>query len=362
MHARPIVNQRRTSSRPCGRINKEVPVKGDSQYLRAVGDYVTIRQLNLSDSSFPTLFTVKSSCKEMLTVLRHFHILMLAAMLLGAAGLDPALAQTAPTPPVPTPTPAEEKKVELVTGKESKLPTAEQVAETVILVYGGGGGRSVLSQIRRNGVERGKLTRTASDGRLEEATYEQRFVRGETAGKDKIRVDQKMPTMEYALVFNEGRIWGIINGTAFTPRQEATVEFLSQTQHGIDALLRYKENDSTITLVGKEKLKSLDLWVLDLTDKEMRRTRYYISANPDIRKTARVLWLEYEETAPEGGQQPVKYRRTFHDYRYSQNTLVPFRSVLYRDDKQVQEARVLTITYGIKMDETFFRNPEAATN
>lgn len=285
-------------------------------------------------------------------------------MLLGAAGLyNSTLAQTTPTPALPTPTPAVkvEDRVKPVTGKEAQLPTAEQVAETVILIYGGGGGRTVLGQIRRNGVERGKLTRTASDGRIEESSYEQRFVRGETAGKDRIRVDQKMPTMEYALVFDAGQIWGIINGAVFTPKQEATAEFISQTQHGIDTLLRYKENGSTLAFVGKEKMKGLDLWVIDLTTKENNKTRYYISANPDLRRTARVLWLEYDET-PSDAAQPSKYRRTFHDYRYSQNTLVPFRSVLYKDDKQVQEARVLTVTYGIKMDESYFKNPEAAAN
>jgi hypothetical protein len=302
----------------------------------------------------------------MLQVLRRFHLIALALVVLGAAGLSrPAFAQTPetapPAVPTPTPEPKADKKIQPVTGKEAKTPTAEQIAETVIIIYGNGGGREVLKQIRRNGVERGKLTRTASDGRLEESSYEQRFVRGETADKDKIRLEQKMPTMEYALVFNEGRIWGIINGTAFTPKQDATAEFLSQAQHGIDALLRYKENGATVAFVGREKLKGLDLWVIDLTNKDKSRTRYYISANPDIRKTARVLWLEYEETPAEGGA-PVKYRRTFHDYRYSQNTLVPYRSVLYRDDRQVLEARVQTVTYGIRMDESFFQNPEAAAN
>jgi hypothetical protein len=297
-------------------------------------------------------------------VLRRFHKPALAVVLLGSAGLySHSFAQTTQPPALPTPTPEVkvEKKPDLVNGKEIKAPTAEQVAETVILVYGGGGGRAILDQIRRNGVERGKLTRTASDGRVEESSYEQRFVRGETAGKDKIRVDQKMPTMEYALVYNAGQMWGIINGTTFTPKQDAAAEFISQTQHGIDTLLRYKENGSTLVFVGKEKMKGLDLWVIDLTTKEKNTTRYYISANPDVRRMARVLWLEYEETPPDSTQ-PGKFRRTFHDYRYSQNTLVPFRSVLYKDDKQVQEARVLTVTYGIKMDDSYFKNPEAAAN
>jgi hypothetical protein len=299
----------------------------------------------------------------MLLVLRRFQPLALAVVLLvGASGFCPSFAQTTESV-VPTPTPdlKVDKKIQPVTGKDGQTPTGEQVAETVILIYGGGAGRQMLDQIRRNGVERGKLTRTASDGRVEESSYEQRFVRGQSAGKDKIRLDQKMPSMEYALVFNEGIVWGIINGTAFTPKQDVTAEFRSQNQHGLDALLRYKENGSIVTFVGKEKMKGLDLWVIDLTDKEKVRTRYYISANPDIRKTARVLWLEYEETPAEGGA-PVKYRRTFHDYRYSQNTLVPYRSVLYRDDKQVLEARVQTVTYGIRMDESFFQNPEAAAN
>jgi hypothetical protein len=41
---------------------------------------------------------------------------------------------------------------------------------------------------------------------------------------------------------------------------------------------------------------------------------------------------------------------------------VPYRSVLYKDDKQVLESRVQTVTYGVRMDESFFQNPEAAAN
>ena len=126
-----------------------------------------------------------------------------------------------------------------------------------MLVYGS---RPVLAQIRRNGVERGRITRFMTDGKTEEATYERRFIRGESADKDKIRLDQKMPTMEYSLIFGEGRLWGVINGAAFTPRQEAADAFLSQHHHSIEGLLRYKENGATINLVGKDKQKGLDLY------------------------------------------------------------------------------------------------------
>ena len=231
--------------------------------------------------------------------------------------------------------------------QDSKF-TAEQVVESVILIYGT---RPALDQIRRNGVERGRITRYTTEGTTEETSYERRFIRGESLEKDKIRLDQKLPTMEYSLIFGEGKLWGLINGAAFTPRQDATASFLSQHRHSIDSLLRYKECGSTLTLVGKEQTKGLDLFVIDLTDKEQRKTRYYVSA-----RSLRILWLEYEEGNPGGA--PVKYTRRFQDYRLVQQTLAPYRVVLMEDGRQSQETRVLTITYGVKVSDSIFKNPE----
>lgn len=222
--------------------------------------------------------------------------------------------------------------------------TAEQVVESVILVYGS---RPGLAQIRRFGIERGKIIRPNAEGNQEEANYERRFVRGENLEKDKIRIDQKLPSMEYSLIYGGGKLWGLINGAAFTPRQDASENFLSQIHHGIDSLLRYKECESTITLVGKEQQKGLDLFVIDLVDKEKRKTRFYISA-----KTLRILWLDYEEGS-------VKYTKKFLDYRAVQQTLLPYRIIQLEDGKQTQETRIMTVTYGVKVDDSIFKNPEA---
>lgn len=226
--------------------------------------------------------------------------------------------------------------------------TAEQIVESVILVYGT---RPALEHIRRNGIERGKITRINTEGNTEEANYERRFVRGENLEKDKIRLDQKLPTMEYSLIYGDGKLWGIINGAGFTPRQDATASFISQHHHSIDALLRYKECGSTISLVGEEQQKGLDLYVIDLIDKNQLKTRYYISA-----RSLRILWLEYDEGVP--GGTPVKYTRRFLDYRAVQQTLVPYRILLLEDGRQSQETRVLTITYGVKVSDSIFQNPE----
>ncbi len=251
--------------------------------------------------------------------------------------------------PSPTPTPAETPKPQK--NDKTQIVSAEQVVEGAIFSYGS---RPLLAQVRRNGVERGRICKpSCEEGKVEEATYERRFVRGENMEQDKIRLDQKMPTLEYSLIYGGGHIWGIINGASFTPRQDAANTFLTQHRRSIDNLLRYKENGSTLSLVGKDKQKGLDLYVVDVTDKNKQLTRYYMSV-----RSLSVLWLEYEETPP-GGTKPMKYVRKFMDYRVAQGTKVPYRSVLLENGTQVQETRILNVTYSIKLDDALFKNPEA---
>ncbi len=222
----------------------------------------------------------------------------------------------------------------------------EQIVETVIAISGS---RVALMQIRRNGIERGRISRMTPEGRPEESRYELRFVHGEKVEKDKFRIDQKTPQNEITYFNIEGKISGVINGSPFTPRAETAADLLSQQTHSMDALLRYKENESKIASAGKDKQQGIDLYVIDLTDKSNNKTRYFISA-----KTFRVLWLEYEETPP-AQTTPVKYTRRFYDYRIAQATLVPYRTVLLEDGKQMTETRIMTVTYGVKMEDSVFQ-------
>jgi hypothetical protein len=274
-----------------------------------------------------------------------FALIVLFALLVPVSAQE-----TKPQETKPDSKPQEIKSPETKASKDNKQQfTAEQIVESVILIYGT---RPGLEHIRRNGVERGRITRFNADGNAEESNYERRFIRGENLDKDKIRLDQKLPTVEYSLIFGEGKLWGLINGAAFTPKQDAIASFISQHHHSIDSLLRYKEAGSTLALVGKEQQKGLDLYVVDLTDKENRKTRYYVSA-----RSLRILWLEYEQGIP--GGTAVKYMKKFFDYRPVQQTLAPYRTVLFEDGRQSQETRIMTITYGIKVSDSIFSRPEA---
>lgn len=253
----------------------------------------------------------------------------------------PTVMVVAPTPaPTATPNPARVEAPKV----DPKNLTAEQVAESVILFYGFPAGREKLNQIRKTTQERGRATFTGPDGKVENATYQRFVIRADKLEKEKIRLDQDLPSARYSLVYNDGKIYGIYNNTVFTPREDASKSFENQIVHGLEALLRYRENESTVALAPREKLMGVDYYVLDVTDKQGRQTRFYISA-----KTFRVMMLTYEEDG-------TKYRRKYYDYNYYQGTLVPRRSVLWANDKQIEETEVGTITFGQKVDEALFSN------
>ena len=234
------------------------------------------------------------------------------------------------------------KEQKKTSAKDAKNLTAETIAESTIFIYGAGGGRSILNQIRKTAIERGKISVTTPEGKTDQATYHRWTQRAETLNKEKIRLDQEFPNASYSLIFNDEHIFGIVDSSVFTPREDASRAFENQIVHGLEALLRYKENESKIESAGKEKIAGVEYHLLDVTDKQSRRTRFYISA-----KTYRVMMLDYD-------QDGVKYRRRFYDYNYAQGTLVPFRTVLWAGDKLVEETEVGTITFGQKIDETMF--------
>jgi len=217
------------------------------------------------------------------------------------------------------------------------------VAESVILIYGFPGGRERLNQIRKTTIEKGKTRLTAADGHVDPINYERWIIRADTLEKERIRLDQEYPNARYSLIRADQKIYGIYNDTIFTPRDDASKTFENQTFRGIEALLRYKEDGSTLELSGHDKVMAVDFYIVDVSDKAGRKTRYYVSS-----KTYRVMMLEYDE----GG---VKYKRRFYNYNYAQGTLVPYRSVLWADDKIVEETDISTITFGQKVDEEMFK-------
>jgi len=240
---------------------------------------------------------------------------------------DKPVAKTKATP-APTP-----QKI------DPKNFTAEQVAEVTILAYGV---RDRLAQIRKTTIESGTSSYVRSDGQTEQSKYQRFILRGDATDKERIRLDQQFSNAKYSLLYNNGSVVGVYDNNTFTPREDVAKAFENQIVHGIDALLRYKEDGSTLAIASRDKVMGVDYILLDVTDKQQKKTTFYISA-----KTYRVMMLTYEDAG-------IHYKRKFYDYNYAQGTLVPFRTVLWADEKQVEDSEIGTVTFGQKMDEAMF--------
>lgn len=237
---------------------------------------------------------------------------------------------------------AQEKTEEKNNQKTANL-TAEQVVESAIFIYGFPGGRETLNQIRKTTFERGRMTQTNAEGKIEKSNFERYTLRGESLEKEKIRLEQEFPNVRYGLIYDGEKFFGIYNESVFAPRDEVLLAFQNQIWHGLEAMLRYKENGATIALDGKEKIAGVEFYRLDVTDKKERKTRFFVSA-----KSFRVMMLEYTENN-------VKHLRKFYDYNYAQGTLVSYRTVLWAGDKQVEEIETATISFGLKVEEFTFK-------
>jgi hypothetical protein len=99
------------------------------------------------------------------------------AFILALAALAPVSAQE------------EEKKPEKAKKEEKKSSnapvTAEQVAETAIVVYGLGGGRQTLNQIRKTTIERGRISTINAEGAAEQTNYQRWTMRADNLEKKK---------------------------------------------------------------------------------------------------------------------------------------------------------------------------------
>jgi len=221
--------------------------------------------------------------------------------------------------------------------------TGPGLVEAVIIVYAGFQSQERLDQVRKTTAERGRVTLIGAGGTEETITYERFIIRAEKFSDEKMRLNQNFPNARFALVYDGTRHFGIFNDAEFVPREDAITAFKSYNLRGLEALIRYKANGFTPTIAGEERVMGVDYNLLDLTDEAGNRTRFFIS-----KKSFRVMMLEYEENG-------VKFQRRFYDYNYAQGTLVPFRTVLFANGRQVEEIRIQTITFGQKVEDSLFQ-------
>ncbi|MBI4854118.1 MAG: hypothetical protein HY819_20165 [Acidobacteria bacterium] len=238
----------------------------------------------------------------------------------------------------------EDKKKSDRDKKIEKL-TAEELAEIVLLAYGG---RNELQQVRTTGIEEGTI-KLANEDKDIEGRITKRFSRKSPDAQDLTRIDVKLPNQEITFGFNGFTVWAARDGVGFTPDPSAEKSFSASLVHNYESLLRYKELGGTLERAGIEFIVGIENLLLDLTHKNGAKTRYFISS-----KSYRILHLEYEVMLSD--DKPTKFRESFFDFRPIQNTIVPAKSVLYENGRFIQEILFTQIRYHSPItEETFIK-------
>lgn len=252
----------------------------------------------------------------------------------------------------------DKKNQEKAAAAQAKLTPVETIVELAIIAYGG---RKQLETVRAAIHEEGTIRLATDQGDLT-GDFNLRAMRREKSWQDLLRVDLTLfppgteprqgAGIKYTIGFNGATVWSAQNNQYVNPRPEADASFRAQLTHEYMALLRYKEDGSKIELVGPETVVGVDTNVVDLTNPNGEKTRYWVST-----KTYRVLHAEYELKKADG-QGTTKYRVSYYytPYRVVQNTLVPPRRVMTQDGKFVQEIILSNVTYSAKLDPEVFQH------
>ncbi|MCS6884674.1 MAG: hypothetical protein RMM17_03210 [Acidobacteriota bacterium] len=228
--------------------------------------------------------------------------------------------------------------------KQIEKLTGEQIAELVILAYGG---RPEWKHVRNNGILEGNI-RLLIDNREITGKIVRKFIRKDGPGEDQTRIDVELPAQKLTFGYNGYTVWAARDGLGFTPSPDAEASFLASLKHNHDALIYYRERESKVAYVGFETIVGIPTVVLDLTHRDGSKTRFYVSV-----KTYRILHLEYEVVLSPGAT-ATKFKESFFDFRPVQNTLLPMRVVLYEEGRFVQEIQYSQVKFHTKIEEDEF--------
>jgi len=282
---------------------------------------------------------------------RQLSLLSIVITILLACGSVFALSQAAPTQSTPNPTSAPAPKQEPAKQQLAKpLPKnvkPEDLVERAIYAYTLGGGRPLLQAVQKNGTLRANVKFFTPEGEREGRTTS-KFIRKAKLEEDLILIDLDLPGTRYLLGFDGKKTWSINNGEIQEPAPETVRAFRAAHEHSYEALLRYKENDGKLEIVGSNKIGPIETDLIEMTLPSGTKTRYEIS-----RRTGRIIYVHYEER-PTPEAPPVKYRLYFIDFLPVQNMLVPRSIRVYADDKVIEERKVIEVAYNVQLDEKSF--------
>lgn len=227
--------------------------------------------------------------------------------------------------------------------RAQKTPPVEKLVDFARANYG-------TLILQKNGTIKNNLKLISGDS-MREGRSTLKFIRKPKLPEDLVILELDLPDTKFTMGFDGEKTWAQNNGENTELSPELSTAFRSSYAHSYEALLRYKEDGSKVTLVDTKKIASLEIDIIDLTMADGTKTRYEVS-----RRTGRVLYLEYDTIPATPETKPIKYRLHFKDFKVVQNTIIiPYTTIVYENDVIVEERTVIEAAFGVQLEEKAFK-------
>jgi hypothetical protein len=225
-----------------------------------------------------------------------------------------------------------------------KNPKPEDIVERSIIAYGT---RAAIYSVQRNGMLKALVTFNTPDG-TREGRSTTKFIRKQRMSEDLRMIELDLPQTKYIIGYDGKEMWSVQDGQVTKPSEQEIRAFRAGHEQSYDAILRYRENNSKLEYVGKNRLGTLDLHIIDLISPEGLRTRYEISG-----LSYKILYINYEVKSDTNAE-PVKYRINFRNFTNVQNTLVPYETLVFQNGQRIETRRIVEAVFNIQLDEKSF--------
>jgi hypothetical protein len=211
-----------------------------------------------------------------------------------------------------------------------------------------------FKKVVNTGREEGRITIATTTGELD-GEFLRRYSFGPKMAQDRVRLDiifepNATPDkqLRYTLTHNGASVWAAQAGSYVTPDAAAAAAFKASILNDYTALIRYADEDATLTRLPKTKIQGLELEVVEMARADGSKVKFYISP-----KSYKILHVEYDVVLVDG-QNPTNFRETYSDWRVTQEVLVPGKRVLRQNGQIVQTIDLLTSSYGMTHDDSVF--------
>ena len=166
---------------------------------------------------------------------------------------------------------------------------------------------------------------------------------------DRMRLDTSAPMGQMSQILNGDQAWGVAPGVSRPAPPQQVQEMKENLWHNIVYLFKHADQQGlTAQYLGGEEVDGQKCEVILITPPGMKGFKLFLNS-----ETMMPAQMQYQAMSPSGA--PASTVTSLSDFRGVEGMILPFKSVVSQDGKEVQEITINEILVNPEIDESQFR-------